>query len=135
MSHGLEYGYPTIAARAPADARATFIRRTYGHLAGAVLAFVALESVLLNLPGIDELVNAVFGGRVSWLLILGAFMVVSWLADRWARSDVSAGLQYLGLGLYVVAESIIFVPLLYIAQNHFPGAIQSAGTLTLGVFA
>ena len=48
--------------RAEPSARAMFIRRTYGHLAGAVLAFAALESVLLNLPGIDQLVGTLLGG-------------------------------------------------------------------------
>ena len=71
---------------------------------------------------------------MGWLLVLGAFMVVSWLANSWAHSDTSPGLQYLGLGLYVVAEAVIFVPLLYIAQHFFPGAIQTAGILTLAVF-
>ena len=43
----------TFAALAAADERATFITKTYGHLAGAILVFVALETVLLNLPGVD----------------------------------------------------------------------------------
>src|SRR5439155_16549371 len=132
MSYGMAY---PVVARAEPSARAMFIRRTYGHLAGAVLAFAALESVLLNLPGIDQFVGTLLGGgRMGWLLVLGAFMVVSWLANSWAHSDTSPGLQYLGLGLYVVAEAVIFVPLLYIAQHFFPGAIQTAGILTLAVF-
>jgi FtsH-binding integral membrane protein len=42
--------------------------------------------------------------------------------------------QYLGLGLYVVAEAVIFVPLLYVASMFAPAAIPAAGVLTLVVF-
>ena len=55
-----------------------------------------------------------------WLAFLGAFMAVSWIADRWAHSNVSREMQYVGLGLYVLAEAIIFVPLLFIAQRFGP---------------
>jgi FtsH-binding integral membrane protein len=45
-------------------------------------------------------------------------------------------MQYLGLGLYVVAESIIFLPLLYIAMIYTsPEVIPTAAILTLGLFA
>src|SRR5262245_47480525 len=136
MSYPLEYEYQRdrIAAEAAAGERAAFIRRTYGHLAGAILAFVAVEMALLQLPGIEDLVGAMVGGRFSWLIVLGAFIGVSWLAESWARSDTSVGLQYLGLGLFVVAEAILFVPLLFVAQAFFPGAIQTAGVLTLAIF-
>ena len=60
------------------------------------------------------------GTRYGWLAVLGLFMVVSWIADSWARSAVSASTQYMGLGLYVVAQAIIFVPLLYIASENRP---------------
>ncbi len=124
-----------IAADAPADARAGFITKTYVHLAGAVAAFVALEAVLLNTPGIEGLVNTMIGGRFSWLIVLGAFMLVSYVAQSWAQSAVSLAKQYAGLALFVVAEAIIFVPLLYIAQNFAPpGVIPIAALLTLVLF-
>jgi FtsH-binding integral membrane protein len=61
-------------------------------------------------------------------------MGVSWLANYWASSGASAGLQYLGLALFVVAQSIIFVPLLFIAYIKDPTTIPTAGVLTLCVF-
>jgi FtsH-binding integral membrane protein len=131
MSQGYEYGVP--AAYAPADARAAFIRRTYAHLAGAVLAFTALEAVLLQIPGVGEASLNMFRG-FTWLIVLGAFMGVSWLANAWAQSNTSRGLQYLGLALYVGAQAVIFLPLLYIADNYFPGTITSAAFLTLAMF-
>jgi FtsH-binding integral membrane protein len=88
----------------------------------------------VNLPGIENVIGVMVGSRFGWLVVLGAFMGVSWLADSWARSDTSPAMQYLGLSLYVAAQALIFLPLLYIAAHFYPGAIQTAGVLTLAVF-
>src|SRR5262249_42334433 len=124
-----------IAADADTNERASFIRQTYLHLGGAVLAFVGIEAALLNTPGVGQAVEMVLGNQWGWLLVIGAFMAVSFVANRWASSDTSVGMQYLGLGLYVVAEAVIFVPLLYIAEM-FGGEniIATAGVITLVVF-
>ncbi len=115
--------------------RAAFIRRTYLHVAGAILAFVALEAILLQLP-IGGAIATVLGARFGWLLVLGAFMGVSWLAQKWANSDTSPAMQYLGLGLYVVAEAIIFLPLLYVAAYYSSEhVIVSSGLITMFLFA
>jgi FtsH-binding integral membrane protein len=125
-----------IAAEAPVSERVAFIRKTYLHLGGAVLAFIALEAVLLNSPLARPIVQTMLGGRMSWLIVLGAFMLVGWVADRWARSATSPGMQYLGLGLYVVAEAVIMLPLLYLAAyvSGDPNIITKAGVLTGLVF-
>src|SRR5262245_12313556 len=101
MSYAMDY---PIAARAHADVRAAFIRRTYGHLAGAILAFIGLETVLLNIPGIDQQVIVPML-KGSWLFVMLGFMAVGWIANRWAQSDAAPGLQYLGLAVYVVAQA------------------------------
>jgi hypothetical protein len=129
-----------IAAQAVPNERADFIKKTYLHLAGAVLAFCALEYVYLVPTNIaDSLAQTMLGnGRGGWLIVLFLFMGVAWLANYWALSSTSVGLQYAGLGLYVVAESIIFAPLLDIAaQPQFGGAnvIPTAGMITLLMFA
>src|SRR5436189_2326188 len=102
-----------IAARAVPDERAGFIKKTYLHLIGAVLAFCGLEFVYLNTPIAQSLTETMLGGgRGGWLVVLVLFMGVSWLANYWAMSATSVGLQYAGLAMYVVAESVIFAPLL-----------------------
>ncbi|GAB5560231.1 MAG: Bax inhibitor-1 family protein [Synoicihabitans sp.] len=126
----------TVAAQASASDRATFIRKTYLHLAGAILAFVGLEAYFLNASWAPGLVRTMIGGQFSWLIVLGAFMAVSWLADKWARSNVSVGQQYLGLGLFVLAEAIIFLPLLFIAAYYSsPDVIPMSGIITGLLFA
>ncbi len=135
MASNYENPFVTVAD-ADADERQTFIRRTYLHLAVAILAFVVLEVVLLRLPGIENLIGMMLGGY-GWLITLGAFIGVSWLADKWARSDTSQGMQYAGLSLYVLAESVIFLPLLYMAayRSGDPALIPMAGVITGLLFA
>ncbi len=137
MAHEYALDYP-LAAEAPTEVRAAFIRRTYFHLALAILAFIGLEALLLNIPGVKESITQVMmsGGQLGWIVVLVVFMLVGNIAQKWANSDVSQGMQYLGLGLYVVIEALIFVPLLTIVELLAPGQniIPSAGIVTLAIF-
>ena len=38
--------------------------------------------------------------RYSWLIVLGAFMLVSWVAESWATNGASMTKQYAGLSLF-----------------------------------
>ena len=127
----------TLVFEATDDVRAAFIRRTYAHLAGAIALFAALEWVLL-VPLADtteKIIFAMVGTRYSWLVVLAAFMGVGWLADKWARSATSRRMQYLGLALYVVAEAVIFLPLLWLASALVDSTIiPTAAIMTLAMF-
>jgi FtsH-binding integral membrane protein len=126
--------YLSVADSAPIE-RSQFIRRTYMHLAGAILLFIGLEALLLNSPIAPAMMQALAGSPYSWLIVLGMFMGVSWLAQKWATSGASLTMQYAGLGLYVVAQAIIFIPLLYVAVNYSsPEVIPMAAITTLGLF-
>ena len=117
------------AASLDVEARGTFIVRTYQHLLGAIAAFTAIEVYLFK-SGLAESIARAFLGT-SWLLVLGGFLVVSWIASHVAHSSRSLGAQYAALAGFVVAEALIFVPLLYIAASAAPGVIQSAAMVTL----
>jgi FtsH-binding integral membrane protein len=125
------------AAWAAEDERVGFIRRTYLHLAGAIALFAALEGMIFTLvppETLDGLMQSMVAFRFSWLIMMGGFVGANWLANSWATSSTSRGLQYAGLLVCVVAWTIMFVPLLYIANLYAPGAIGSAGLLTLIIF-
>jgi len=124
------------AAYALPEARAGFIRRTYTHLAFAVLGFLVLEYALLQLPGIEG-VAALMTSGFNWLIVIGLFIGVSWIADYWARSDTSRGLQYAGLVLYVAAQGVIFLPLMVLAVlvSNDPTVVPAAGLITGLLFA
>ncbi len=126
---------PYAVVNASADTRADFLKKTYLHLGGAIWIFAALEAALLQLPGIENIIEPMIGGRLSWLLVIGAFIAVSYVANNWARSATSVPKQYLGLGLFIVAEAVVFLPLLWIASRYVPGAIQIAAVATLILFS
>ena len=130
-------GMSFSAAQDSSQNRVEFMHRTYQHLAVAIGGFMGIEALLFNIPGIESLVATMMGGRYSWLLVLGLYMVVSMVAEKWARSPVSAGMQYLGLGLFVVAEAILFLPLLFVAIVILgqPDLVATAGVITGVTFA
>lgn len=109
--------------------RASFISRTYNHLLVAIIAFVGLEMALFA-SGLAETIARALTG-VSWLLVLGAFMIISWFASRVAWRTQSLGAQYAALAGFVVAEALIFVPMLYMADARADGTIESAALVTL----
>ena len=111
------------------SARAEFIRQTYFHVALAIAAFAVLEWLILQWSGAYDLASRMTQGY-SWLLVLLVFMFVSRLADRWARSTTSVGMTYLGLGLFVVAEAILFLPLMYGVSRQGDNVLGSAALIT-----
>ena len=81
------------------------------------------------------MIKLMVGGSYSWLIVLGLFMGVSWLAEHWALSGATMAMQYAGLALYVVAQTIIFIPLLYVAAFYSsPDVIPMAAMITIGLF-
>lgn len=128
-----EYYQPVTVSELDVDSRGRFVSRTYAHLFGSVCAFILIEMALFKSGLADRIAHALLG--VSWLLVLGGFVVVSWLASRTAHLAQSKAAQYGALAAYVVAESILFVPLLWIANNVAPGAITSAAAVTFLAFA
>ncbi len=115
-----------------ADARARFITRTYAHLIGGILAFAGIEFYLFSSGLAEPMAAAMLG--VNWLFVLGGFVLVSWIASRVAHTVQSQPAQYAAYAALVVAEAIIFVPLLFVATAYSPGAIQGAAVATVVLF-
>lgn len=132
MDSSIPYDRAICVAEAEPSQRASFIRRTYLNLAGAIAAFAIIEAYLLSLPMAQEFA-AFAQNRYVWLGILGAYMAVSWIAEQWAKSSVSVVTQYIALTIYVVAEAILFVPLLLVAQTVSPDIIPIATLITGGL--
>jgi hypothetical protein len=121
----------TIVANASEMERAGFIRRTYLHLGGAILAFTGVETLLIQSGVAESFLHLLQGGKWMWLIVMGLFMVVSYVADKWAHSAISKEMQYAGLGLFVLAEAVVFMPLIYIAMRYAPDILSHAALLTL----
>jgi FtsH-binding integral membrane protein len=120
----------TVAGAAPAE-RTAFIRQTYLHLGFAILGFIAVEWFILSQSWAPALAQKMTGG-MGWLVVLGAFMGVSYLAEKLAASEASRATQYAGLAIFVVAQAIIFMPLLYVAANFSDGQVILKAGITTG---
>ena len=116
-----------------ADARATFLARTYTHLFASIATFTLIEIFFFSTGIADSIASTLLG--TNWLFVLGGFIIVSWGASRAAHRASTLTAQYAALGGFILAEAIIFVPLLYVANRYAPGAISSAATVTLMGFA
>ena len=128
--------------------RVRFIRLTYLHLLLAILAFAGLEYLLNTNPFLvanvsTPLTTFALRGR-NWGIVLVAFMAASWVADQWASRAESRTIQYAGLLFYILAEALIFVPLLAIVAwrtqevlargGAEPHILRDAAVTTIGVF-
>ncbi|GGE95344.1 hypothetical protein SAMN05443634_101320 [Chishuiella changwenlii] len=128
------YNANQLVADATNVERANFYKHTYGHVAGGVLVFVIIESLLLQIDPLVTFMLSLTHGYL-WLALLGGFMGITWVAQKMAYGSLSKSKQYLGYLLYIIAEALIFVPMLYIAL-YYGGTfvIKQAAVVTGGLF-
>ena len=126
---------PELVSYATNVEQATFYRKTYSHVAIALLAFIVVEAILINIVP-ESLIISMVSSPFVWLLILGGFWLGSMLASKWTQAQ-DRSTQYRGLGIYVLLEAIIFLPMIYIAMAFSDGLaiISQAGIITLSLFA
>ena len=140
---------PFIVADAPAADRAAFFRRTYGLVAIGFAAFAALLAIFF--VGFDQrsgIAFAVFAGLGSMISSLGGWSILLVMLAFWGATTVaqslafnraSRGTQYAGLGLYVILEALIFIPLIgYVilsTNGNASSVLLPAGIVTGGMIA
>ncbi len=117
-----------------ASERSEFIRKVYMNLALGFAGFIALEAFLVTWQPAVDLAQRMVSGN-NWLIVLLAFMGVSWLANSWAITGATLGKQYAGFALYIIAEAIIFLPLIIFANSFAPDTIPQAGIITAALTA
>jgi len=116
--------------------RTTFMRKTYTHLAGALLVFLVVETLFLQSKMIVGFMLSMLDGYL-WLAVLGGFMLVTTMAEKWVAQAQTTAMQYGGFLLYIVAQALIFVPLMYIlmAQSGGGEVLTKAFVVTTALFA
>ena len=138
---------PFIVADAPAADRAAFFRRTYGLVAIGFAAFAALLAIFF--VGFDRqsgIAFALFSGLFSMIKSLGGWSVLLVMLAFWGATTVAQSMafnrasrtsQYAGLGLYVVLEALIFIPLIgYVilsTKGNASSVLLPAGIVTAGM--
>lgn len=105
-------------AQSTAEERGAFVLRVYQHLLLAVLAFVGFEVLMFSFGIAEAIYDFLVGASAAWLLILGAFMVVQWMAASAAHNLDNTNLQYAGLFGMAAGEALIFAPFLYLVFNQ-----------------
>ncbi len=129
----MEQGNPTIPVGVQsAQVRADFMRRVYTRLVAGVAAFVLMEAYLFTSGLAFAITEFVFS--TSWLLILGGFMIVSWLSNSLTMRATSPATEWGGYLLLVAANALIFAPMLFIAELQVPGTVSAAGQYAVAGF-
>ena len=119
------------------ERRVAFYRKTYTHLAMAVLIFIIVEWLFFQMEPVMKFALSLTQGW-TWLLLLGGFMLVTNYAEGLAIKSHDRNMQYLALLIYVIAEAFIFIPLIFIAivmaDQGGANILYQAAILTLSLF-
>lgn len=124
-----------LVAQATKQEQATFYKKTYLNLALGIVAFVILETIFLRIEPLVNFMLSLTQGYL-WLVLLAGFMGITYVAQKMTNEGVSLSKQYTGYFLYIVAEALIFVPILYIAIYYTEGAelLTQAVVITASLF-
>lgn len=132
---------PFASATLGQSDRMAFLRKTYAHLGVALIALAVLTGGMMRFFPETSLAMSrwAFSGTWNWLLVLALFMGVGYVGDRLAWSQSSRALQYLGLGVSVIAQALLLQPLLWVAMlklgaGDAQAVILQAATVTLAIF-
>lgn len=125
MQDNINYLGPV--SEASVEDRSDFIWKCYAHVVGGILTFAAIEAYFFSSGLADRLAPQIAG---NWLLVFGAFIIVSWGASHLAHRLRSVAAQYAAFAALIVVEAIIFLPMLWLANYQYPGVIDAAAGVT-----
>lgn len=106
-----EYSPPVITLGE--DARVAFMVKVYQHIGVAIAAFMAIEYLLFASGIAETFYDFVSRGGTTWLLVLGLFMVGSWMTTQATMDLSNPGRQYAGLFGTAALYSVLFAPFLW----------------------
>src|ERR687894_2018529 len=120
-------------------ARGEFIIRVYQQLLVAVGAFIAFEALLITLGVAEAMWDFFASSGAAWLLLLGGFMVVNWMATTAAHDVLDPSRQYAGLFGMAAAQALIFAPFLHyflrVRTDDGASLVVAAAIITVAGFA
>lgn len=106
---------PGAVATLGVSDRVTFLRKTYAHLGGALIAFALLTGAIVKYAPDFSLSVA----RLPFFLVFIVFIGGNMLAQRLALSETSRGLQYLGLALSIGIWALFLQDLIWFVMLKF----------------
>jgi FtsH-binding integral membrane protein len=121
-----------VATQGVSD-RVTFLRKTYAHLGGALIAFALVTAAFMNYATEFSLKASGVTSGGSFLLLI-VFVAGMYGAQKLAMSERSRGLQYLGLAFAIVIFSLMSQWVIWFTVIKFGGAaaltVDGTGALT-----
>ncbi len=109
--------YAPVQQRVKPRSLATLITKTYINLAGAVIAFAAIEAALFAICGVASIVQFVSANsKLVMFMLLALCLGGPFVARSIAGSNPSRAGQYCLLGFYVLMYAALFVPILAMAM-------------------
>ncbi len=125
---------PTMpVAQHPTEVRSRFMTRVYGLVMAGIAAFIGLQYLMFAYGFAEYMANLIV--QTNWLIILGGFMVVTWMANNLGVRSPSRGGQWGGYLLLVGANAVLFAGPLWIADSFYEGVISQAAMLSILAFA
>lgn len=131
---------PGAVATLGVSDRVDFLRKTYGLLGVALIGFAAICFGMMRFAPEMSFKWTVWAlSGYHWLLVIAMFIGVGMIAERLANSETSRALQFLGLGIGVVAYGFLFQPLLWyvfykLGASGGTSLITQAGLITIAIF-
>lgn len=119
----------------PEQVRTRFMTRVYGLVMAGIAVFIGLQTLMFEFGIAAAMADLIV--RTNWLLLLGGFMVVSWMANNLGLRSPTRGGQLGGYLLLVAANAVLFAGPLYIASivPELDGAVSQAAWLSILAFA
>lgn len=124
-----------VVSHLPEEARAGFIRRTYAHVAMAVVATAVFVTFLIGIGAAPYILSFLTGGMFNLLIFMGLYMGASIMADRIAHSEQPKSMHYAALLGYAFVEAVVVTPAIYMAALYKPSAIWDALLATSALVA
>src|ERR1041384_6344936 len=123
-----------VATQGVSD-RVAFLRKTYGLLGVSLIAFAAFTAGMMRFATETSFYFSSWAtrSRLSWFLVLMLFAGVGYVAQRMSFSQTSRAVQYLGLAMTVVVQSLLLQPILWGLIGMFGNrAMLASGVLLSG---
>jgi len=133
--HGMPASPTTPVAQQSREVRGRFMTRVYGLVIGGIAAFIGMQYLMFDFGIAAAMADLIV--RTNWLIILGGFMVVSWMANNLGFKAQTRGGQWGGYLLLIGANALLFAGPLWIAHTAptLEGVIFQAAMLSILAFA
>jgi FtsH-binding integral membrane protein len=122
----LSYGTVKPVAMENTEVRADFYKKTYMHVALAFIVFLGLESVLFASGIANAIAGVILSSTIAMIAVMFGFSFAASYTQKMAFEATDRTKQYMALGLLILLESVIFIPIIFYAIHASGNDLTSA---------